>query len=160
MKIDVSSLNDTFDRKIQFIEEVNLFGDGNVTVNCDGNIHNLAGKYTFKANIILTKEFKCDCCLDSFVKDIKFEMIEVFSKNIIDDEIWSFSSNDNIIDLKEALRANTCMNLPMKVLCSNNCKGLCSKCGQNLNEGDCSCNKEYINPQFEEILHLFKNKEV
>lgn len=160
MKIDVSSLNDTFDDKIQFCEKIDLFDDDYVTVKCDGNIHNDLGKYTFKANITITKEFECDSCLNNFVKDIKFEMSEIFSKSVIEDGVWSFSSKDNIIYLKDAIRANMCINLPMRTLCSSDCKGLCFKCGQNLNEEDCGCDRGYINPQFEEILHLFKNKEV
>ena len=43
--------------------------------------------------------------------------------------------------------------LPSKVLCDDDCKGLCSKCGANLNEGPCECKKD-IDPRFEALLSL------
>jgi uncharacterized protein len=44
-----------------------------------------------------------------------------------------------IIDLNPDIREEIIVNYPMKPLCSLRCKGLCPKCGKNLNEGGCSC---------------------
>ena len=50
---------------------------------------------------------------------------------------------------------------PMKVLCSQDCKGICSVCGQNLNEGTCSCEGQGLDPRMSVIRDVFKNfKEV
>ena len=43
--------------------------------------------------------------------------------------------------------------LPSKFLCDDDCKGLCPKCGANLNEGPCECKKD-IDPRFEALLSL------
>ena len=44
--------------------------------------------------------------------------------------------------------------LPFKVLCKEDCKGLCQNCGADLNEGDCSCQSEIIDPRFESLKNL------
>ena len=53
-------------------------------------------------------------------------------------------------------------NLPQKVLCDEDCKGLCPKCGANLNKETCSCSEtasdeDYIDPRFAKLKDLFKN---
>ena len=48
--------------------------------------------------------------------------------------------------------------VPMKNLCSEDCKGLCPKCGKNLNEGLCNCNEENIDPRWETIQKLKSKK--
>jgi len=58
------------------------------------------------------------------------------------------------IDLDEYIRDYAVLAVPMKNLCSEDCKGLCSKCGKNLNEGTCNCNEENIDPRWESIQKL------
>ena len=50
---------------------------------------------------------------------------------------------------------------PLKVLCKEDCKGICSKCGQNLNHGECDCEKGSLDPRMAAISDIFsKFKEV
>ena len=50
---------------------------------------------------------------------------------------------------------------PTKILCSEDCKGICNVCGQNLNEGTCNCEDTGLDPRMSVIRDLFKNfKEV
>jgi len=46
---------------------------------------------------------------------------------------------DPIIDLDPDIREEIILSYPINPLCSNNCKGLCPRCGHNLNEGGCNC---------------------
>ena len=83
-------------------------------------------------------------------------MNEVFSEDVDSEkEFWELS--DKTVDLKPAVIADIMLNMPMKAECSDHCEGLCPKCGHNLNEGDCGCDRGYINPQFEKLLTLFKD---
>ena len=51
--------------------------------------------------------------------------------------------------------------MPYQVLCDENCKGLCTVCGQNLNSGDCQCDREVLDPRMSVIRDIFNNfKEV
>ena len=64
--------------------------------------------------------------------------------------------------MDEPLREQIEMEFPVRFLCKDDCKGLCSKCGQNLNRGECSCNKKEIDPRlapFAKILEQMKNEE-
>jgi len=49
---------------------------------------------------------------------------------------------DNILDLSELLRQDILVVVPIKPLCSEECAGLCPRCGKNLNEGPCECPPE------------------
>ena len=50
---------------------------------------------------------------------------------------------------------------PLKVLCKEDCKGICSRCGKNLNEGPCGCKEEPKDPRMAAISDIFsKFKEV
>jgi uncharacterized protein len=58
------------------------------------------------------------------------------------------------IDLDKDIRDYALLAVPMKQLCSDDCKGLCLKCGKNLNEGLCDCTEEIIDPRWEAIQKL------
>jgi len=46
---------------------------------------------------------------------------------------------DTVMDISQDIREEVMLDYPMKPLCSNACRGLCPRCGKNLNEGGCSC---------------------
>jgi uncharacterized protein len=60
----------------------------------------------------------------------------------------------HILDLTEATRQYTLLAIPIKPLCSDNCAGLCPSCGGNLNEGQCNCSTEDIDPRLSELKKL------
>lgn len=61
---------------------------------------------------------------------------------------------DGRLDLDELLYEDIMLELPSKYLCSEDCKGLCPKCGKNLNEGDCGCDRREIDPRLEILKSL------
>ena len=56
--------------------------------------------------------------------------------------------DDGMLDIDETLIEQILLEFPTKLLCREDCKGLCPKCGKDLNEGDCSCPKKEIDPRF------------
>ncbi len=53
------------------------------------------------------------------------------------------------------------LGFPMKVLCQEDCKGICKVCGANLNEGECGCDRTELDPRMSVIRDIFNNfKEV
>ena len=115
--------------------------------------------YVLKGNINAVLSLVCDKCLDSFTSELDLPFDEVFSnaepEADSEKEFWNFS--DKSIDLKPAVEANILLNMPMKAVCSDNCKGLCPVCGHNLNKGDCGCDRGYSNPVFENLMTLFED---
>ena len=51
------------------------------------------------------------------------------------------------LDVDEPLREELLMCFPMRLLCDEDCPGLCDKCGKPLREGDCGCQKKEIDPR-------------
>ena len=63
---------------------------------------------------------------------------------------------DMKLNLEEFLYSETIVSLPMKHLCKGDCKGICQKCGKNLNEGECNCPKKEIDPRLAALADLLK----
>ena len=85
--------------------------------------------------------------------DVKEDFISA-SENT-DDEAYSYEGK--YIDLSRVLKDNIILGLPMKQVCKPECKGLCPKCGTDLNEKECDCKEDYINPQMEVLKNFFNN---
>ncbi len=58
-----------------------------------------------------------------------------------------------VLDLDELVEEEVQLFLPSKMLCSDDCKGLCAKCGKNLNLGKCDCKKD-VDPRMAALLQL------
>ena len=60
------------------------------------------------------------------------------------------------LDLDELVFGEVYMSLPTKHLCKEDCKGICFKCGKNLNEGKCDCPEKEIDPRLAALAELLK----
>ena len=86
-----------------------------------------------EAKISGSLSFVCGRCLENFQKDINREL--KFS--------YPIDSPDSIIDLTDQIRQEVILSeIPLKPVCSDNCKGLCPNCGENLNKKSCGCGKD------------------
>lgn len=105
-------------------------------------------------------KFVCDRCSEEFVKviDNDFKLTYMYAKE-------AASKNDNLnlyyitpetdkINLKEDIKEYALLSIPMKRLCKEECKGLCPRCGKNLNDGPCECKNDEINPIWNDLLKL------
>lgn len=95
---------------------------------------NLVGNENFKLEGEIEGEFEliCDRCCDSFLQHTKIKVdtiLEIEKKELEERNIYIDSR------IKELVLSN----FPMKILCSNLCKGICLKCGVNLNKQECKC---------------------
>lgn len=59
-----------------------------------------------------------------------------------------------VIDIMPQIQESVYALLPTKVLCKEDCKGLCPNCGMNLNEGSCSCQNENVDPRLEALRNF------
>ena len=64
---------------------------------------------------------------------------------------------DMRLEVDELVYSEVILNLPTKHLCKEDCKGLCQKCGKNLNEGKCGCDSSDPDPRFEKLRELLNN---
>ncbi len=94
-------------------------------------------------------ELQCSRCLGTFAYDMESPFQEEFfssdadapvSNKIMDpSELDVFFYQGNLIDLKEVCRQIYFVSIPLTVICSGDCKGLCSNCGVDLNKESCLC---------------------
>ncbi len=61
---------------------------------------------------------------------------------------------DFTVELDEVVISDILLDLPQKNLCRSDCKGLCPKCGQNLNSGKCECEGKTVDPRLEILKQL------
>lgn len=126
-------------------------------VRVTGSVTNHAGAVTIDALAQVAYYTQCDRCLTDITErlDVQFSnMLATETAGDVDDDI--IVCEDQTLDLDELVIINIILNLSMKHLCSPDCKGLCPKCGKNLNEGDCGCEKGYVNPVFSQLKDLIQ----
>ena len=104
-------------------------------------------KGTLEAELILS----CSRCLQKYSSPIKLDISEDVMKSEMEDEEELYL-DDIIVD-------NIILSLPMKPLCSEDCKGICPECGQNLNEGECDCEVETVDPRLSKLKEFYNDNE-
>jgi len=123
----------------------------------------------FQDQIILSSETKtkagliCDRCDEDYSKVIKSEYKMVYLLRGTEEENESvdvvyLNADADKINIKDDVRDYALLAIPMKKLCNKECKGLCYKCGKNLNEGDCDCNQHEIDDRWKPLIKLKNNR--
>ena len=108
-----------------------------------GEVRNTAGILELTLNARTTLDAVCDRCGKAFKqdKDVPFAcMLAEELQNEDNDEIELLE--DGMVDVGELARTAFILDMDTKTLCSEDCKGLCPRCGADLNLGPCSCKKE------------------
>lgn len=95
---------------------------------------------------------QCDRCLDDVKKEEEFTLVKQYDIKEIE------SSDKEGIDLEETVKEQILLNMPSKVLCKDDCLGLCPECGINLNKESCNCKDNQINPKFAALEKLLKGE--
>ena len=95
-----------------------------------------------KAEIRAKVESLCARCREKVVRPIVAEMDAEFARVPDSENPDQYAFEGTTVDLSQAIRDALILALPFRFLCKEECKGLCPKCGANLNAGSCSCPKE------------------
>jgi uncharacterized protein len=114
-------------------------------------------------------ELQCSRCLNHFPTRISSQVDVVYHpvREIVKSEQRELKSaeldtvfySDDLIETDDLLREQLILNLPMKPLCSPDCKGFCPKCGADLNISECGCETKETDSRFEVLKQLKKEKE-
>ena len=106
----------------------------------------------------LSAEYITKCC--RCLKDVNNSMSITIKEEFVSAEnpeadVDTYTYTGNFIEIDKVLTDNILLNLPIRLVCTKGCKGLCLKCGADLNTKPCECKEETIDPQME-ILKNFK----
>jgi uncharacterized protein len=125
-----------------------------------GCITNDAGYMPLSLNVGVDYVGSCARCL----KDVKGHFDFTYERTVTakgtlenveeDDTDDYLIVRDGKLDIDAQLCEELQMLFPYRLLCSEDCRGLCTKCGKDLNEGDCGCDFKEIDPRFEVLRQL------
>ena len=127
-------------------------------VLAEGVVRNTAGVLVMTGQIQTTIHGICDRCASPFDREIVFPIDVVLVTELADEENedeWVFPLEGDSADLDDIVRTVFVLNLESKLLCKEDCKGLCHRCGKNLNDGPCNCQKE-LDPRFAALKQLLE----
>ncbi len=127
-------------------------------VRAKGEIRNTAGVLTVSAEVTARLRCLCDRCAAEYEYELRLPVRAVLAEEQFDEENSDLYLLDgDYADLDEIIHTAYVLDMDTKFLCNENCKGLCPKCGKNLNEGPCSC-KGDISPQLAVLQQLLTDK--
>lgn len=103
--------------------------------------------------------FNCDRCLKEFDLPLDDSGRVIFSSDpelIVhgDDEVRKLEANAREIDITEDLRDILLLAIPGKLICSEQCRGLCAGCGANLNHDTCHCAPRPVDERWQKLQKL------
>ena len=133
-------------------------------VSVAGQIEKHIAAINVKGNISGSVEIDCTRCLQPVERPLQVDFDveyltegglgsdgehEIHTSDLETDELQS-----NTLDLTQLVREQILLNIPEQFFCKEDCKGLCEKCGENLNLVDCNCAQDEIDPRWSALKDL------
>ena len=122
-------------------------------ISFSGELKNENGDIFATGDIEFEYKVRCHRCGEEFVRNEKIQVNEVFSTEGSDEKYLLIGET---LDLENMMIDNIRLSLPIKFLCNEDCKGVCTKCGTNLNKEQCNCKEEKVDSRFEVLTTLLK----
>ena len=100
-----------------------------------------------QGELVAEVDLECVRCLEMFSQPLRWSLTDLYAfdrRNITESGL--LLPEDGQIDLEPLLREYALLEIPINPVCKPNCKGLCSVCGENLNETDCGHRPESDSP--------------
>ena len=173
MKLDLRPLL-AGDKLLSFDYELKLDTDDTDPLSCfsdasfpspmkvKGDITNTAGYMRMSLSLSVDYESSCARCLSpvsgSFALDLEKtvaprDVLVDLPEERLDDYVII---EDGFLDMDEQLKEQLELEFPARFLCHEDCRGLCQRCGKNLNEGECGCDTKEIDPRLLPLQKLLE----
>ena len=135
------------------------------------SISPLAGMFRVEGKLRTVVGLTCSRCLDEFDDTLTSHFHVTYTRQLpeVDDqtaETRELTADDmglvpfegEEIDLRDAIQEQVILALPMQPICRPDCRGLCDRCGANLNRGACTCPSEPVDPRLAVLKQLKLNE--
>ena len=124
-----------------------------------GSVRNIAGVLEFNAELTVSTVCVCARCLKEMDNPVKLDITATISDNEDEDseDPDMFYLDGNLVDVDEIIINSFVLNTEQRFLCKEDCKGICSKCGADLNAAPCDCREE-IDPRLAVLGQLLENE--
>ncbi len=132
----------------------------------DVTVTNTEEGYSVQGSVQTKVELECTRCLIPFVYDLSAEFSDEYLPKLNraeteDDRFFSEQApyfQGDQLDITELINESLILAIPMKLICSTDCTGLCSHCGQNLNQNSCQCIVDTVDPRLAALTDLLKKE--
>ncbi len=165
MRLDLRDIIHVPDARKDFqfqldLSQLDFYGSNPIAhpVLAEGSVTNHAGALVLEGTASSILDLTCDRCGKAFSREKTVKLDSLVAQELEDEE------NDDILllegtelDLDEAVTTAFVLAMDTKNLCSDDCKGLCAKCGADLNLGPCGCRPE-VDPRLAALAQLLDNK--
>ncbi len=129
-------------------------------IKVNGCVTDNAGYMALKASCSIDYASHCARCLDTVTGTftLDFTRTVAIKGTLQNEEDDSYIIvNNGLIDIDRELVEDLLLEFPYTLLCDDDCKGICSKCGTNLNEKQCDCHTiKEVDPRLADLLKLLK----
>ena len=135
--------------------DLRLLGD---KVHVSGELKNMAGNAELSIMLSYSLAAVCDRCSADVLMNEELAQQHILARTLQGDEDVDLyiQLQDGRLDLDQLVYDDILLNLPGKILCEEDCKGLCAVCGINLNQGNCECAAERIDPRLEALKQFLR----
>lgn len=134
------------------------------------SVNRIGTQLFLKIEINTIGNFLCDRCLENYTRELndKFRLVYSLESdvNIVKDDeaadeggLRFLTKDKTTIDIAEDIRESLLLMVPMKKLCSEDCRGICPQCGINRNIEECNHSEERIDPRWEALKKLSNSTE-
>ena len=168
MLLDLSKMIDVPDSEVSFETSLDLsdlrFGNccpAKQPVQAAGSVKNVAGVLKLSGSLTARLDAICDRCAEPFERELSYPLEAIIVAELADEDNEDeqiFTLKGNCVDLDEIITTGFVLNMDSRLLCREDCKGLCCRCGVNLNRERCKCERE-IDPRLAVLSQLLKEKE-
>lgn len=164
MRLDLTPIMHTPGGRIPFsfqldLSELEFYGEHPIAkpLEVTGEARNMAGALFLTAKAETELDLVCDRCVRPFQKTKTVEIHTLVAERLEDEENTDIVLMDgSFLDLDQVVTTAFILEMDTKNLCSEDCKGLCPKCGANLNDGPCNCKPE-IDPRLAALTQLLNH---
>ncbi len=124
-------------------------------ISVSGAIENRAGIVKLALEDVVTLFTECDRCTRPIERELRFETEHLLvEEKTHEDNDYLLVVTDDELDIDELVLDSLMLSLPSKQLCKDDCKGLCPRCGKDLNEGPCGCPEKEPDPRLMKLKDL------
>ena len=117
-------------------------------------------KLLIEADAAFTLLIPCDRCLEEVRVPLSYQvsrMVDLNEEKEEEEPEEQAYIDGYTLDVDALVRDELFVHMPMKVLCRSDCKGICNRCGANLNHGTCGCDVTELDPRMAVIRDIFRN---
>ena len=115
------------------------------------------GRFYWEATLRTRLVGECRRCLTPVAADVVAQVTALFSQEpgaADDPETYEVAPDATAVDLTPAVREELFLSIPRYLECREDCRGLCPRCGKDLNAGPCGCAPDAVDPRWQALAAL------